>query len=222
MSTYVFMKILESLPGRYDRGVRVLALGRLDPAYDRLVRPVKPGHKVLDIGCGTGALALRAARKGARVKGIDTNPRLLDIARERAAAEKLTDRLELREMGAGELGGEDGESYDAVMSGLCLSELTDDELEYVLQQAYRILKPGGRLLVADEVRPPGGWKLLVHHLVRIPLSVITWTLARGTTRALKDLPEKVGKAGFQVESVRVNGAGNFMELAARKPGAERR
>ena len=73
MSTYVLMKILESAPGRYDAGLRILTLGRLDKAYDRLASHISKGQKVLDIGCGTGALVIRAALQGAFVKGIDIN-----------------------------------------------------------------------------------------------------------------------------------------------------
>ena len=61
MSTYIFMKVLESTPCRYDRGIRILTLGRLDKAYDRLVSHIKNGQRVLDLGCGTGALILKAA-----------------------------------------------------------------------------------------------------------------------------------------------------------------
>jgi ubiquinone/menaquinone biosynthesis C-methylase UbiE len=62
MSTYVLMKIFEVFPRRYDKGIRLLTFGKLDKVYDRLVSPIKKGDRVLDIGCGTGAISLRAAR----------------------------------------------------------------------------------------------------------------------------------------------------------------
>lgn len=74
------MRILESAPDRYDEGMRILTLGRIDRAYERLASHVEPGARVLDIGCGTGALTLRAARRGARVKGIDVDAAMLEIA----------------------------------------------------------------------------------------------------------------------------------------------
>jgi len=57
------MRILESAPSRYDKGLRILTMGRLDDAYDRLTSGIEQGQRVLDLGCGTGALTLRAARK---------------------------------------------------------------------------------------------------------------------------------------------------------------
>ena len=110
------MKILESAPARYDKSIRILTLGRLDEAYDRLTSHVKKGQRAPDIGCGTGALTLRAAQKDARVTGIDVNLQMLEIARKQVAEAGLTEKVELHEMGVAELGGEESESYDIVMS----------------------------------------------------------------------------------------------------------
>jgi len=64
MSVYILMKILESAPSRYDRSIYILTLGKLDKIYDRLTSRIKKGQTILDLGCGTGALTLRAAQKG--------------------------------------------------------------------------------------------------------------------------------------------------------------
>ena len=120
------MKILESAPSRYDRGIRILTLGKLDKAYDRLASHIKKGQKVLDLGCGTGALTLRVAKKGAEVKGVDVNAQMLEIAQKRVAEANLAANVKLCEMGVAELGGEKSKSYDAVTNGLCFSELTED------------------------------------------------------------------------------------------------
>jgi len=105
MRTYVLMRILESAPSRYDTGLRILTRGRLDDAYERLTSGIEQGQRVLDLGCGTGALTLRAAQKEARVKGIDVNPQMLEIAEKRARAANLARNTELCEMGVAELGG---------------------------------------------------------------------------------------------------------------------
>jgi len=217
MSTYILMKVLESAPSRYDRGIRILTLGRLDKIYDRLASHIKKGQKVLDIGCGTGALTLMAARKGAKVKGIDVNPQMLEIAQKRAREANLTQNTELCEMGVAELKREEVESYDIVLSGLCFSELTEGELIYSLKKINRILKPGGLLLVADEVRPKSILNRVLNWLIRFPLLIVTYLIAQTTTKVVRNLPEKIVETGLSIESVRLNRMENFIELVARKP-----
>ena len=211
------MKILETAPGRYDKGIRILTLGRLGKAYDRLKSHIRKGQKILDLGCGTGALTIRAAQKAAKVKGIDINSQMLEIAQKRAADANLTQNVELCEMGVAELGGEESESYDIVMSGLCFSELTEDELLYTLREAKRILKPEGLLLIADEVRPKSISKMIFNWLIRIPLVTIAYLITQTTTKAVKNLPEKVEKAGLAIQSIKLSKIEDFIELVGRRP-----
>lgn len=220
ISTYIWMKILESTPSRYDKGIRILTLGKLDTIYDRLTSHIKKEQKVLDIGCGTGALTLRAAKKGAKVKGIDINPQMLEIAQKRVTMEELTQKVELYEMGVAELGNEETNSYDVVMSGLCLSELTEDELTYTLEEVKRILTPSGLILIADEVVSKNISKRLFIWLIRIPLVVITYIITQTATHGVKKLPEKLRKMGFVLEYIRTNKMGDFMELVGRNSKKE--
>lgn len=217
MSTYVLMRILESAPERYELGIRFLTLGRLDKAYDRIASRVERGQRVLDIGCGTGALTLRAARRGARVKGIDINPGMLEIARRRVSDAGLTESVELAEQGVAELDGEEGQCYDAVMSGLVLSELSEDELSYTLEQVARILRPGGLVLIADETRPQGRAKRFIHALIRAPLAALTYVITQQTTRPASNLLGRLRRAGFTIVSVHSNRLGSFGEIVAQRP-----
>jgi len=103
-----------------------------------------PGMKVLDVACGTGNLAVPAARTGALVTGLDIAPNLLGQARERAAAEGLEIRFD--EGDAEAMPYEDA-SFDVVMS--MFGAMFAPRPEVVAAELARVLKQGGRLAMAN-------------------------------------------------------------------------
>ena len=212
----VLMRVLESTPDRYDAVMRLLTLGRVERGYDWLVAWLDEGWCVLDVGTGTGALALRAAERGCEVVAIDVNSGMLENARRKAEAAGLAARVEWQEMGVAELDRFAGASFDALCAGLCLSELTADERRFFLRQAFRLLRRDGMLLVADEVVAPGlaGGLLRV---ARLPLAAITWALAGSITRAVRDLDGLVSGAGFRIVEARRGLLGGWQELVATRP-----
>ncbi|MBA7578068.1 2-methoxy-6-polyprenyl-1,4-benzoquinol methylase, mitochondrial [subsurface metagenome] len=217
MSTFILMKILESAPSRYDQGIYILTLGKLDKVYDRLTSHIKKGQTILDLGCGTGALSLRAAQKGAKVKGIDINAQMLEIAQKQVIKKNLLQNINLCEMGVAELETEKSDSYDMVMSGLCFSELSEDESIFTLKEVKRLLKPGGSLHVADEVRPKNILKRILNGIVKFPLVIITYIITQTTIHSIENLPEKIKESGLLIESVRLNNMENFIEVVAKNP-----
>lgn len=214
----VLMRLLESAPSRYDRGIRLLTLGQVERAYDRLAAQIEPGWRVLDVGTGTGELALRAAARGAEAVALDVNPAMLRIARQKAKAAGLANRITWREMGVAELDALPDAAFDAICSGLCFSELTLDERRYALAQAQRLLRPEGLLLLADEVRPRRFAQRLLHGALRAPLAALTWLLTQTTTHAVPNLPELIEATGFEVTAMRIGLLDSWAEVMARRPG----
>jgi len=198
-------------------------MGRLDAAYDRLTSHIRRGDRVLDVGCGTGALALRALARGGVVTAMDINPAMMDTAERKvdaylAKTEEARGSVTFLEMGVAEMDGMETDGFDVVMSGLCFSELTDDEITFTLGQIHRILRNGGMLLIADEVPPGGVFRRLLYALFRVPLVVLTYLVTQTTTGAVQNLESRVADTGFEVESARRSGIGGFMELIARNRG----
>jgi SAM-dependent methyltransferase len=105
---------------------------------------LKPGDQVLDVACGTGNLALPAARAGARVTGIDIAPALVVQLAARAAAEGLT--LEAREGDAEALPFAD-DSFDTVVT--MFGAMFAAHPQQAANELLRVTRPGGRIAMAN-------------------------------------------------------------------------
>jgi SAM-dependent methyltransferase len=116
------------------RDIHDLVIDRVDP---------KPGELLLDVATGTGAVAILAAQRGARVIGQDLAPVLIDTARERAAEEGVEVQFEV---GDAEAMSYDDASFDIVTSTCGVMFAPDHEA--IAAELARVTKPGGRLALA--------------------------------------------------------------------------
>lgn len=135
----------------YDAVAWLMSFGRAPAIRKKTVElaGVAPGEKVLDVGCGTGALAIAAKAKAGpsgHVSGIDPSPEMIEVARRKAARAGL--EMDFRVAAIEELPFPDG-SFDLVLSSLMLHHLPDDVKRVGLAEVRRVLKPGGRFLAVD-------------------------------------------------------------------------
>ena len=124
----------------YDEKFVPALFAQWGPVVARAAR-VAQGDAVLDVACGTGALALAAAAIAGegRVAGLDINPEMLAVARRKSAA------IDWREGAAEKLPFDDA-SFDAVVSQFGF--MFFDDRSRALAEMMRVLKPGGHLAVA--------------------------------------------------------------------------
>jgi SAM-dependent methyltransferase len=129
------------MAGDYDRFSRYMENGARD-FYERL--DAGPGAHFLDVACGSGQLALVAAREGLEVTGVDIARNLLERARDRARAEDLSVRFE--EADAEALPFEDA-SFDVVAS--LIGAMFAPRPDLVAQELLRVCSPGGTIAMAN-------------------------------------------------------------------------
>jgi len=140
---------------RYDLLTSMLGLGANRPNSRMVIElaNVKPGDRVLDVGCGTGSLSLTAqshAGPTGKVYGIDAAPEMIEVAKKKASRSGLGVVFEVGLIE--ELAFPDA-TFDVVISRLAMHHLPDDLKRRGLAEVLRVLKPGGKFLIAD-FNPP--------------------------------------------------------------------
>jgi ubiquinone/menaquinone biosynthesis C-methylase UbiE len=165
---------------------------------------------VLEIAVGT-ALNLDHYPPDVRLTGVELSPGMAELGRRRA--EELGRKIDLR-VGDAEALELPDESFDTVVCtyGLC----TIPDHRAAVREVSRVLRPGGRFLLAEHVRSP-------NPVVRASQRLIDPLAHRfGGDHLLREPLEPLDEAGFEVEEIRRSKAG-FVELvSARKPAREKR
>ena len=161
---------------------------------------VKPGLKVLDLGCGDGTTALPAAARGAEVLGVDIARNLVDAGNRRAAEAGLTN-LRFEQGDACDLVGIEDDRFDLVLSvfGAMFAPRPVD----VAKEMVRVARPGGRIVMGNWI--PGD-PTLVAQILRISsayappppagaISPMTWGVE-------SEVLDRFGAAGVAADAVR--------------------
>lgn len=173
---------------------------------------IRPGNAVLDIGCGTGTLALLVKRTApdAAVAALDIDARILNIARRKALAAGLS--IEFQQGTACKLPYRDNR-FDRVLSGFMFHHLADESKRRAAAEAFRILRPGGEFYLLDFGKPQTLYGKLVSWALR-------WTEEMDeNVRGL--LPDRLRTAGFvEVEERKRFStlSGSVSLYRGRKPG----
>lgn len=183
-----------------DSGQTVLA------RRSRLVEPLLPWprHHLLDYGCGNGAQTMLFAQVFDQITGVDVNPEYLADFNREIALRNLGQLMDAHSLEDGRIPLEDG-AVDCLMSFTVL-EHVDDEMA-VLKEMYRVLKPGGKLILTV----PNRWWIFETHGANLPLlpwnrvPFVSWwpkflhdRYARARIYRKREIRAMVEEAGFTV------------------------
>ena len=149
----------------YDVFVWMVSLGREHSYREKALdlARLKPGESVLDIGCGTGTLAIAAKRRvgaAGRVYGVDASPEMLSRASKKA--NKVGAEVVFQNGIVEALPFPDGQ-FGAVLATVMLHHLGRKVRQQCAYEVRRVLKPGGRVLAVDFAPPTEGKRGLLDH-----------------------------------------------------------
>lgn len=176
----------------YELFANVMFFGQRGRSFRRVVElaDVRSGDRVLDVGCGTGfvtRLAARAAAPDGEVIGVDPSPPVLDYARRVTKAANCSYRTGV----AQELDLPD-ESFDLVLTSLAIHHIPEHLRATAFTEMHRVLRPGGRLMVA-EFRPPSSGVLR-----RLVGAV---TAPEMEHNPIDEYPPMISSAGFDIAAI---------------------
>ena len=175
----------------YDGLVNIMTLGQANRlrrmTLDQAL--LQPGEAILDVGCGTGGVTIPAKiRVGVQgsAAGIDPAPEMIAVARRKAKRAKI--EIDFR-VGVIESLPFPNETLDVVTASMMMHHLPSHLQVQGLAEIWRVLKPGGRILIADMMRPSNSlikrfFSLVVQH-------------GHALQFGIEDLPKLLKEVGFE-------------------------
>ncbi|OLP16905.1 SAM-dependent methyltransferase [Leptolyngbya sp. 'hensonii'] len=166
--------------------------------------PLQPEAQVLDLCCGSGQATQMLVQRAHHVTGLDASPLSLKRARanvpEAAYVEAWAEEMPF-----------EADRFDLVHTSAALHEMESNQLRQILQEVYRVLKPGGWFVLVD-FHPP------TNALFWPGVALFLWLFETETAWALlqTDLAGLLTEIGFQVDRSKLYAGGSLQVLQARK------
>ncbi len=215
LAAMVLADRVEPFTRYYDRWMGFITSGRDALVRTAALRSVQPSERLLDVGCGTGTLAIAAACHGARVVGIDRSRPMLRLAREKAARAGVS--VELRE-GRLPLLAVPDEAFDVATATFVLSELSRDEAAFAVRALAEVVRPGGRIIIADEAAPQSPFLRLISSLQHLIFALLAFAILQELAPTHRHpLPVLLKEAGLTIRQEATYQHGALRLLVAERP-----
>jgi ubiquinone/menaquinone biosynthesis C-methylase UbiE len=169
--------------------------------------PVNEGMTVLDIGCGTGAHLRLYQKENCSIYGIDLSPAMINVARKTLGEEANISLGSATDMEFG------NDQFDLILCSTVLHEMSQKVREDVLEEAKRVLKSDGRILLIDF--HPGPIKMFKGVYSKIIITISEVLAGREHYRNYRHymrnggLPGLIDSMGFEIEDRKIVSGGNF-------------
>ncbi len=194
----------------YDGISRIAALSvGGEPRFRQLALEgltLHPDSKILDLCCGSGQATAYLVQSSHNVTGLDASPLSLNRARtnvpQASYIEAFAENIPIGD-----------NEFDLVHTSAALHEMEAEQLQQILQEVYRVLKPGGTFALVD-FHPP------TNPLFWPGLALFFWLFETETAWQLlqTNLPELLQEIGFKVDSPRLYAGGSLQVIQAQKSG----
>lgn len=143
--------VIHSWAKYYDLVGKILFLGKEQRQRKKILDfiNIKPDEIVLDVGCGTGKLAIEASRSqsaAGKITGIDPSGNMIALAKQKAQEAGVQADFQVGVMEKMEF---PDNTFDTAVSTLQIHHLPDDLKQAGMKEVYRVLKPGGRFVIID-------------------------------------------------------------------------
>lgn len=168
-------------------------LGKVVAAVIENARPT-PDCEVLDLGCGSGQLSIPLSCDVKSVAAVDISPKMVALLKDKVSSAgigNVSTRIDAIQGLEYEIG-----AFDIVVSNYALHHLDDDEKKLVVRNAFRWLKPGGRLVIGDMMFGRGGTRQ-DREIIASKLTILIrkgpggwWRIAKNSVRYLVRVQEK--------------------------------
>ncbi|MBC6478108.1 MAG: class I SAM-dependent methyltransferase [Hormoscilla sp. GM7CHS1pb] len=161
--------------------------------------------RILDLCCGSGQATKFLVQQSQEVTGLDASPLSLKRAQQNVPAASYVEAF-AENMPLGD------NQFDIVHTSVALHEMESMQLRQILQEVYRVLKPGGIFALID-LHAPSNWLFWPGLSIFMQLfeTETAWQLLR------TDLPQLLGEIGFQVQRQTLHAGGSLQVIQAQKP-----
>ena len=183
----------------YDPLARLYSLGQIEAAKASQLEVMNPGDRVLYVGVGGGQDAAKAARKGVELTCVDLSSRMLDRARSRVERIGHTGAFIREDV----LDHNHPGHYDVVAANFFLNCFERASMRRMLRHLAGLVRPGGRLLIADVAVPEGNAvQRAIHRAYNGVGIALYWALGLVPLHPIYDYTRYFDEAGLRLGSVR--------------------